>query len=256
MIFFASCYQNVEGCLDPNSSNYDVTADNACEDCCTYPTLSLTVGFFKGDSAYNRIDSIPNNNEIFFIIEDIQMYFSDISVSDGSENFRITETLNYVDNSGEEQEIIDDVVLVKPTAIRYPLGTFIEANDFNSFLLSLGVPEEIDDAQSIELSADHPLAIAGDSLYIVDQNQFVKSWIVLRQIGVHDVADTLQIDMPRFDYVFENLDINQERGSSLDLNVRFDYFKLINDIDYNTMDKSQVIEQIGNNLKLAVEPNY
>lgn len=256
IIYISSCYENVEGCLDPNSSNYDLTADIACEDCCTYPNLSLNVAFFNDDTAYNRIDSITNDLGVDIVVKEVQTYFSKISVGTGSEEFGISETLNYIDPNGDEQQVIDDIVLAKPSSFRYVLGSFAESNDYTQIKLSLGVPEEIDLAQSIEVTSDHPLAIAGDSLYLVDQNQYVKSWLILRQVGVHETADTLQINTSGYDYTFENLNIEQERGSSLDINIKIDYSILINGIDYNTMSKEEIINQIGENLNSAVQPNY
>ena len=37
----SSCYEVVEGCLDTNAVNFAIDADRECEDCCTYPTLSI-----------------------------------------------------------------------------------------------------------------------------------------------------------------------------------------------------------------------
>lgn len=256
IVLLSSCYENVEGCLDPNSSNYDVTSDIACDDCCTYPTLSINVGIFNADTSYNNVDTIDNNLGQEFVIEDLQTYLSGFSVSDGNENYGIAETLNYVDANGNEQALIDDIILAKPNQIKYPLGTFIESNDYSSIMLTLGVPEEIDNASSLEIDSDHPLAIAGDSLYLASQNQYVKSWVVIRQIGVHEVADTLQINTSRHEYLFDELELNQERGSSLDLNIKIDYAELISEIDYNTMTQSEIIQQIGSNLSLVIQPNY
>ncbi len=43
VFFLAGCYEPKEGCLDPQAVNYDVTADEACADCCTWPSLRLSV---------------------------------------------------------------------------------------------------------------------------------------------------------------------------------------------------------------------
>ena len=78
----------------------------------------------------------------------------------------------------------------------------------------------------------------------------------MRQIGVHEVTDTLQITGTDFTYVFDNILISQARGSSLDVNIKIDYEQLILGIDYNTMSKSEVIATIGSNLTEAVLPNF
>jgi len=136
------------------------------------------------------------------------------------------------------------------------LGTFTQSNDYTRLMINLGVPEIIDKAQSITVTSDHPLVQAGDSLFIVDQNQYVNSWILLRQVGIHDIADTLQITGTDFTYVFDDILISQARGSSLDVNIKINYEQLILGIDYNTMNKSEVIATIGNNLTDAVLPNF
>ena len=256
MLSLSSCYENVEGCLDPNSTNYNVAADVDCEECCTYPTLSLLVAYVLGDASYNRIDTVTNDIGIEFVIEDTQVYFSEVVLSDGTDDFRIDETFEYSDINGDDQVAIDDIVLATPTGFRYSLGTFTESNDFTSLMINLGVPEVIDEAKSITVTSDHPLVQAGDSLYIVNQNQYVNSWILLRQIGVHEVTDTLQITGTDFTYVFDNILISQARGSSLDVNIKIDYEQLILGIDYNTMSKSEVIATIGSNLTEAVLPNF
>lgn len=256
ILSLSSCYENVEGCLDPDSTNYNVVADLDCEDCCTYPTLSLLVAYVLGETSYNRIDTVTNDIGIEFVIEDTQVYFSEVVLSDDIDEYRIDETFEYSDINGTDRIAIDDIVLVTPSVFRYLLGTFTESGDYTSLMISLGVPEVIDKAQSITVTGDHPLVQAGDSLFIVDQNQYVNSWILLRQVGVHDVADTLQITGTDFTYVFDNILVSQARGSSLDVSIKIDYAKLIAGIDYNTMSKSEVIAAIGINLTNAVLPNF
>jgi hypothetical protein len=51
ILVFGSCYEDVVGCLDPDATNYNLGADLACPDCCTYPTLSLRVSPLWGNDA-------------------------------------------------------------------------------------------------------------------------------------------------------------------------------------------------------------
>lgn len=51
-LLLPGCYENRSGCLDPTAANYDLSADEACEDgCCNYPTLSVRVNSTWGDTA-------------------------------------------------------------------------------------------------------------------------------------------------------------------------------------------------------------
>lgn len=253
-VSLGACYENAEGCLDPDSANYDVAADVDCDDCCTYPTLSLLVAYGFGEDGYNNDDTITNDIGMQFVIEDAQVYFSELILSDDAKDYRIDETFSYIDILGNAEVAIDDIILAKPSTFRHTVGTFTNSNIYTRLQLGLGIPEEIDQAQSISVTSDHPLAQAGDSLYVT--NQYVNSWILLRQIGVHVVTDTLQITGPDFMYLFEDLDLSQTRGSSLDINIKIDYDQLISGVDYNTMNKTTVANKLYSNLKLAVQPNF
>lgn len=41
LCILSGCYEPVEGCLDPLSANFNLTADNDCEDCCSYPAINI-----------------------------------------------------------------------------------------------------------------------------------------------------------------------------------------------------------------------
>ena len=85
----SSCADDEEGCLDIQATNFDVTTDIACANCCTYPTLS-----FRVNHVY---DSIQNNfllNSTYldaidspYLVSAIQYYVADIQLvrADGSE---------------------------------------------------------------------------------------------------------------------------------------------------------------------------
>lgn len=240
------CYENKEGCLDLDSSNYDVTADNACDDCCSYPELSLLISQFVGEDGFNTRDTFINNIGREFIIKDLQIYISQIVVDGLTESYRTTDLLKVTIGSVEDQ-VIDDIVLLKPSSLRYTIGTFIQFGQFNELSLTLGVPQVIDQADIIELPTGHPLLMAGDSLYVSDSNQFVKSRLVLHQIGFHDEPDTIQLLTPACDYTV-NIDIDSDRGSNLTIPISVDYLPLLSGIDYETMTPSAISQSLSDNI--------
>ena len=252
----SSCYENVMGCLDPDSANYDVTADEECDDCCTYPQLSLLVAHVFEEDPYNGIDTVTNDIGQMFVIEDAQTYFSNIRLNTETDAFGIAEKITYTDNNGEPQEITDDIELVRRSGFRYPLGTLATSEVYTSLNLSLGVPNVIDEANSIDVENGHPLTIAGDSLYIVDQNQYVKSWMLIRQIGVHDIADTLQIAGSGYEYTIGGFELTQQRGASINFNIKIDYSEVMKGLDYNAMTKSEIAAKIRSNYESALSLNF
>ena len=43
LLSLTACYEEVTGCLNPDAANYDLQADEACGDCCTFPSLAVRV---------------------------------------------------------------------------------------------------------------------------------------------------------------------------------------------------------------------
>ena len=41
MCGFVGCYEPIDGCLNPLSANFSLTADNDCDDCCSFPSVSI-----------------------------------------------------------------------------------------------------------------------------------------------------------------------------------------------------------------------
>jgi len=64
ILILSSCYEPIEGCLDPFSSNFRLDADNDCEHCCTYPSVNLNL-FHMWDSInlnqVNALDTITSD---------------------------------------------------------------------------------------------------------------------------------------------------------------------------------------------------
>jgi hypothetical protein len=50
LLLTSACYEDNIACLDPDATNFDILADEACPDCCTYPTFSLDVDRIWGDT--------------------------------------------------------------------------------------------------------------------------------------------------------------------------------------------------------------
>lgn len=56
----SSCYEDNIACLDSDATNYDILSDEACPDCCEYPSFSLDVDRFWADSVFRTTDVYPD----------------------------------------------------------------------------------------------------------------------------------------------------------------------------------------------------
>ena len=75
-----SCETDTEGCLDPQADNFDVSVDDPCSSCCTYPTLQIAF-LHNADTNIFLPDSILINNVgLEFKIRDMEFFISDFEV--------------------------------------------------------------------------------------------------------------------------------------------------------------------------------
>jgi len=80
----ASCYEDRIDCLDPDATNYDLRADEACpDDCCTYPTFSLDVERFWGEQAFSLTDTFTDGALNEFRIIRFRFYLSELELVAG-----------------------------------------------------------------------------------------------------------------------------------------------------------------------------
>ena len=157
VVFSQACNQPTQGCRNINATNYDVTADEDCEDdCCQLPELKMqfshkieqrvggvdTVINFK----YNTSYILPASLTDTFSFQKIKCYFSDFRLidMDGGElqvNDRLT-----IDIEGDEPDsitIVDDVFLFDAASPNYTLGEFNEANTYQGLKFKVGLQSDL-----------------------------------------------------------------------------------------------------------------
>lgn len=251
-----SCYENKEGCLHLDATNFDPTADVACEDdCCNFPTARIGVSHIV-DTTVGLVlgDTFDYHNNIQFAIDQAQFYTSGFSFVNETQMARTTDQLKYSDASQNEQSIEDDIVLIRATQYQYDIGQFRSWGEYTKLDFGLGLPQELETATSLVLPTDHPIAVAGDSLKVNDQ--YVHAWLVLRQIDHHmeGASDTIIVTSPDQSY---SLDITAEnlRGQNIQATFQINYKMLINGVDFNSQTKTEISNIVAENLKTAFRSN-
>lgn len=80
----SSCYEPTEGCLDVRATNFDLDADNACADCCTFPDLKVEFDhvWVYADTTLNLdLDTFYLDGQgQAFRIEQIRYYWSNVEL--------------------------------------------------------------------------------------------------------------------------------------------------------------------------------
>ncbi len=81
LLVLSSCYEDRIGCLDPDATNFDERADEACPDgCCTFPQLSLDVDRIWGDTTLASLDTLVDGVGNAFALTRLRFYLSELQV--------------------------------------------------------------------------------------------------------------------------------------------------------------------------------
>jgi len=240
MFFFTQCYEPTEGCRDPFSTNYDVTADNPCEDCCTDPELMINLRL-KFDTLDFSIGSpYPDMMNDTVVFTELELALSQFRLYDsiGSE----IDKLDSVETGSTT--ITDDFIFVNSVSRTQHAFDFQYIGDLTQLDFSAGVPESINGTDiNFESSAQ---ATIRDSLFDESLNQYLKlkmSWFledsILRTAKVYDMDDEI------LDFA---LDTNTVQASNITLTLNLDVQQLMSSISFAVDDTADIEDILEVNL--------
>ncbi len=170
----SSCYKPTNGCLNIDATNYDASADEPCDDCCTFPNLNLkithsitTQGTFGQDSCINHsADSTFNNlaNNFFqikgmqFYLSDFQLIMADGSVSEVEDEITFMIYDDPIAQTSKDTTVKDDFVLIKRSAFNYTVGEFRKPGSYMELRFKVGIDEKLSSIDADTLASSHPLS--------------------------------------------------------------------------------------------------
>lgn len=250
-----SCYSPNSGCLDPNASNYDVSADETCESCCTATTLTLRLESNYDTVSFAFNDTLVNDLEQRFLVKNLQYFIDDIElIGADMKSYRVQDsvTLSFIDQ--DSFAIVDDLLFVSPNRPSNTVGTFDNFISYDSLYFNFGMSEVYFDASRDELPDDYSLVSDADTMYIDALQRYAQLRILIQT----NADDSLSLDT--FD-ILDNelsfkvssiLDTTFIRGENITVIRSVDYKKLFGLIDF-TMSREIIREQIINNCPQAFQ---
>lgn len=228
----AGCYNEVEDCLDPQATNFNPEADQAC--CCTYPDLRLdvlytydTLEFFeRGMYAHSIHDSV--------VVLDFGIVFRKFSVSSGMTTYGITDSTRFwtgSDVDSSRQYLTDDLILFGDR-FNYTIGELIPALTFERLSFVTGLDSDYNDVRPASLN-NHPLATLSDRGYWTEGEGFTDAFL---QVAVgEDLQDTIRwssgVEGFRTDGILTGV-FEKVVGADLEVEIEFDMKCLIDDVDF------------------------
>jgi hypothetical protein len=263
LFLLAGCYAPTEGCLDLEATNYDVSADDPCPDCCTYPTFNLlfqhqVVLATQPDTSFalkygTKYPSPFDTNHLFYIDRG-RFFVSDLKlIRESGEELGVTDSfwlplLNgdsvYLENNFSKHD--RDIFKVAT------IGSIRTSGLFKGVKFTLGLTPLVRQAWVDTLTAGHPLAVENDSLSYLKNIGYLPVHLTIRR-------DTLPNTVP-MDFVFTDerqislsfpQTVSIEKGFKIKVTLRLDYIALFTGVDFKNDTESVIRSKIDSQLSNA-----
>ena len=219
LLLLTGCNTRIEGCLDIAAANFDLNADRACEDCCTYPSLSISLSQKWNDRNFRTNDTLTDINHIDYRILDLKFFLSSWRWFD---NDLITYTVDSAEIAcnGSILHYTPDIILVDTAQFVYTLGTIRESPLIDSVELNFGLLSALD---CIDATAISTPVILSDESPLWDHQ--LASRAALRIIFQKDLSietfDTVYIHTRRDMSLGYDLEFRARLPASLNLSVNY-----------------------------------
>lgn len=244
----SNCKEKIEGCLDIEAENFDFSADIPCPDnCCEYPSLTFQISF-RWDSLSLVYGNPYNFGDKVLKITKTKFYISDISLTNETETFRITDRIELTVNDGSSGIVnfVDDFALLSRdfTSFNYEIGEIRGSGTFDTLRFTVGLVDQANKVEPTSAPSGHPLAIQSDSMWSVE-NRYVFNKLIMVPDTIPPV-DTLAFNVSgdlNLVKIVLPFKVNLAVGYDLTVPIEVDYSKWFEGIDFEA-DSTQVVSKI------------
>ena len=261
LFYLQACIEAEEGCLDSAALNFNVSADEACGTCCTYPSFSLSLRH-KGIQASDTVNLNYNTNYLddfgnTFAFQSISYYLSNVHlINEGGDIVALNERLDLptaIEGSDTTFiDIEDNFALLDPSDFRDAfIGTIRESGLISQLEFTIGLDELIQSSQPDYLPEDHPLAAQDPSMYDDNSGRYLYNRIALyRDASLQDaVLEVIEITEEENKIpVTLNLGVEIPVGSNVEVTLEIDYLGWLAGVDVQNDSNDAIKAKIVSNL--------
>ena len=259
-----ACYEPVEDCLDRRATNFDISADEPCPDCCTYPKLKIrfdnkwqypdTLLAFRTDTVFYDALNQP------FRINRIRFYWSGFRlVLDSGEELPITDLIDIKIPNGIDTmtlNVVDHFLLadINSSTDNLTLGTIVPEGMMTGFKTYFGIADPANKAFISEIPKNHVLAPQLGNLnydtdigYVFAQIEYFQDTIAVDTIPViinifgADALKSLSFDLP--------MPVKLIEGFNPQLVIETDFAHWFEGVNVRLGDTLAIQTQISNNIE-------
>lgn len=229
-----SCYQNQEGCLDVYASNYSLIADDACEDCCTYPSLSLNIRTRKGDTFFKAGDTLSDIRGKSYRLLSMSYLLSDIVLEAPDSLVHVRNMVTLVSDTS----VVDDSTPINPSLLSFTIGNIRYEGSIPNIRYRQGAAPRF---MEIGYPSTHRMEMFKDT-FLRDGSYFSAMATIARG---SEYQDTIRIYGKNHDKSKTlALDTMSTRGKNLTLKMNIDIEKSLKDIDIYKASSYEVLNEL------------
>ncbi len=235
----SGCYEPIDGCLDPLSSNFSLTADNDCEDCCSYPSIQIdfhpmwdTFDLSTTEFYLNQTGDSLNITEASFLVSNAYLTGQSVSLLSSQDSVVL--------DCGGPLTLFNAFNNVSINSERAQVPNVLLDQVYNSLHVSIGIPSclaTIDTSAITTLSNKTELFDNELSADIYQTHQFSFAWTTdstsIQELQLINEEGLINL-------VFET-ELFTERGENLTIDIDVDYSEWFKSFGIN--DSEETLKQ-------------
>jgi hypothetical protein len=242
---FLSCYTRKNACLDTLANNYDVTADDACGDCCKYPSINLLIDKIAGDSVFRVSDTLTNDLGQKFRVIDLRCYLSECLVYQKDKGIHIIEKIT---NNDKSLTVSDDVKIWRWADESAAFGTVKSYGVFDSLIFYVGLSNLLSNTNFTNLTSSHVLHPDSRIKDATDKLSFLS----MRCVRYQQKTDTINLYLSPALLPATKISVKSSmatlKGSNITYKIKADYLSLMKGIDLR-QSSAQIEKSLAENIQ-------
>ena len=251
-VFFASCFDPQEGCLDTSAINFNPAADKDC--CCRYPSLVLSVEQVYGSQVFKQDSLYEDAGGHLFRIKNMVFYLSEFQVFRGAETFTMGDSLEFKTYDATRsdtilQTFIDDYTLIRRVPLENSVASFRESGEFDKIRFRVGLSQAATAIIPALTPSNHPLRPQKENLYANGDYVLLQA-VVVRDSMAATAVDTLNFTRSDIGdlFVSGNWNFQHDTGYNFTVKLKTDWAVLFDGVDWTNHDVQAWKDRIVANL--------
>ena len=251
-LFFNACYVESEGCLDRYATNYDLSSDFSCDDCCTYPNFNINTEHSINDTIL-LLDSIYNISGQQIVIDESYFYIREVHPLNSSlQEIGSTDSLDLISKSNEIIRVENNIFILDPKSSINKCENLIVKDSIYGIKFIVGLNDLSSNLDYTQLDTTSMLFLTGKYMYDLNSSSYNNAKTIykldtLSTSPVYTLDSKKSFDITLFYSEPKAIAI----GESNSFSIKINYNRLFDNINFETDEINTINEKWEENINSA-----